>query len=598
MPYSGAGDPKLPSNVRVLSKKRRKQWTDIWNSCKDAGNAESQCFAMANGVIKRGLSKKERGTFGDPAAALMRLVSVRARKKNDDPDYENSDHQDIIDHPHAHAKGDEDSENAQTGAYIHSHPHDHKRGKPSHDTGRHESRFHENDNGSESEDGDNVKEASSGPASAPGLNLAVATPSPRVTEGTKAELTSAARNKLPKQKFAYVDSSGEGHLPIHDASHVRNALARFNQTHFDSAAAKSGAMRKIRSAARKYGVEASADSKEWGAPIGLLLTKQADGRLRWFARYSNAWQDRDGEIATEAGHKEYIEWAYGNKTFPQLWLWHTPGTRIGEADWLEFSDGFAHASGLIDQGKEAAAQQLASQKELGVSHGFVSVQSGKDIHRYRTFEISVLPLKRAAVWTTDFNVIGKEAEAVAFTKDKREFLVGVIGEEAVKQLEAGTEKAAASLKQLGVAYKDSQVVAAATAAQASASELEALKVQLKEATDALSMLRTQVVSMQKSDDEKVEDHFLSRLAGAFNGGVRPTAQKGNELSAADAAKIIEQAATGTDAARTKEVRTKDALPDELLRSFGIAITGAAAAAGAGVGAPAIGAVSVNGAAGM
>ena len=41
-----------------------------------------------------------------------------------------------------------------------------------------------------------------------------------------------------KSDFAYVDKDGEGHLPIHDESHARNAMARWNQTDFDSAADK------------------------------------------------------------------------------------------------------------------------------------------------------------------------------------------------------------------------------------------------------------------------------------------------------------------------------------------------------------------------
>src|SRR6266576_5868340 len=50
----------------------------------------------------------------------------------------------------------------------------------------------------------------------------------------KKELTSESRDNISDEKFAYIDSKGGRHLPIHDASHVRNALARFNQTHFES----------------------------------------------------------------------------------------------------------------------------------------------------------------------------------------------------------------------------------------------------------------------------------------------------------------------------------------------------------------------------
>jgi hypothetical protein len=70
-----------------------------------------------------------------------------------------------------------------------------------------------------------------------------------------AELNTKQRDKLRSRQFAYVDSKGEGHLPLNDAAHVRNAMARFNQTEFESAAAKERARRKIRAAAKRYAIE-------------------------------------------------------------------------------------------------------------------------------------------------------------------------------------------------------------------------------------------------------------------------------------------------------------------------------------------------------
>ncbi|MGI8703398.1 MAG: DUF6582 domain-containing protein [Candidatus Limnocylindrales bacterium] len=75
-----------------------------------------------------------------------------------------------------------------------------------------------------------------------------------------AELDEQDRKKLRKTQFAYVDSDGGEHLPIHDESHVRNAMARWNQTDFESKAAKERARRKIVAAARKHGIEISEDA--------------------------------------------------------------------------------------------------------------------------------------------------------------------------------------------------------------------------------------------------------------------------------------------------------------------------------------------------
>jgi hypothetical protein len=60
---------------------------------------------------------------------------------------------------------------------------------------------------------------------------------------------------MDKRKFAYVDKEGEGHLPINDDSHVRNAMARFNQTKFESGTKKETARTKIVKAAKRRGIK-------------------------------------------------------------------------------------------------------------------------------------------------------------------------------------------------------------------------------------------------------------------------------------------------------------------------------------------------------
>lgn len=74
------------------------------------------------------------------------------------------------------------------------------------------------------------------------------------------ELSTKSRDKLRSNQFAYVDKHGGEHLPIHDEEHIRNAMARFNQTDFESATAKQSARRKILAAARRHGIEVSEDS--------------------------------------------------------------------------------------------------------------------------------------------------------------------------------------------------------------------------------------------------------------------------------------------------------------------------------------------------
>jgi len=83
-----------------------------------------------------------------------------------------------------------------------------------------------------------------------------------------AKMTSKQKNDLPDSDFAYIQPGGkkdsEGktvprslrHLPINDAAHVRNALARLDQTDI-SAEAKKAALKKIKAAAKKFGIKVS-----------------------------------------------------------------------------------------------------------------------------------------------------------------------------------------------------------------------------------------------------------------------------------------------------------------------------------------------------
>ena len=75
-----------------------------------------------------------------------------------------------------------------------------------------------------------------------------------------AELDEKDRDKLRSNQFAYVDREGGEHLPIHDESHVRNAISRFNQTDFESDTAKDEARRKILRAADRFGIEVDEDA--------------------------------------------------------------------------------------------------------------------------------------------------------------------------------------------------------------------------------------------------------------------------------------------------------------------------------------------------
>jgi hypothetical protein len=72
------------------------------------------------------------------------------------------------------------------------------------------------------------------------------------------KLSTEDRNDLDKGSFAFPKERKE---PLENASHVRNAIARFNQVKDVSDAERDAAWKRIKTAAKKHGVEV--EEKSW-----------------------------------------------------------------------------------------------------------------------------------------------------------------------------------------------------------------------------------------------------------------------------------------------------------------------------------------------
>jgi len=99
-----------------------------------------------------------------------------------------------------------------------------------------------------------------------------------------ARLSASERAKLPDTAFAYIDSRGRRLLPINDAAHVRNALARFDQVNFDDDRARERARNRLLNAARRHGI----------VPVGFIT-----GQLRSARKQAAA-----GRMVIELGRIE------------------------------------------------------------------------------------------------------------------------------------------------------------------------------------------------------------------------------------------------------------------------------------------------------
>ena len=72
------------------------------------------------------------------------------------------------------------------------------------------------------------------------------------------ELDARDRNALSEKQFAFPKERKE---PLEDASHVRNAIARFDQVKGVSDDERDEAWKRIKAAAKKFGVEVN--EKRW-----------------------------------------------------------------------------------------------------------------------------------------------------------------------------------------------------------------------------------------------------------------------------------------------------------------------------------------------
>ena len=72
------------------------------------------------------------------------------------------------------------------------------------------------------------------------------------------KIKEASRDHIADENFAFPKERKE---PIHDAAHVRNAIARFNLVQGVSDSERDAAWKRIKSAARKHNVDLN--EKDW-----------------------------------------------------------------------------------------------------------------------------------------------------------------------------------------------------------------------------------------------------------------------------------------------------------------------------------------------
>ncbi|KKN78097.1 hypothetical protein LCGC14_0353240 [marine sediment metagenome] len=285
----------------------------------------------------------------------------------------------------------------------------------------------------------------------------------------------------------------------------------------------------------------------------FVTFKDMNDQWRWFAWTSNKFRDRDNppEIFEDSAHKDYVEYLDEGGKFPELWLWHQPGTRWGQADWVDYSDGLLMHSGTIDPGFEDAAKAISDQKDWGVSHGYHYLHSDEKngiIGWYRDFELSPLPMRAAANVWTGIAMLKKELGEMGFNKDKRETLVGMIGEDIVAKFEGNSKDLVAELDRLGVEYKGldlfdgkedgadtptgaidyKQLGEEAAKALAALPAFTALTEGVDSIKEEVTGVKARLDLLEKTDDEKIAAKMAPQVkVGSTNGGYKASSSGDN-----------------------------------------------------------------------
>jgi hypothetical protein len=120
----------------------------------------------------------------------------------------------------------------------------------------------------------------------------------------KRKMRRAEINDLPDREFAYIEPGGEKddqgkttprslrHFPIHDAPHIRNALARLAHT---TPAIRAKARRKIEAAARREGIGKPAEEKKAMKALTVEQLAEVEALFqRWVT--TNAPTDEEEEL--------------------------------------------------------------------------------------------------------------------------------------------------------------------------------------------------------------------------------------------------------------------------------------------------------------
>jgi len=185
------------------------------------------------------------------------------------------------------------------------------------------------------------------------------------------------------EKMGLVQKSGDSYRFTADGKRLASALG-------------SGKVSAARDAFLR--AQESVQSKELKASFHVV---HKEGKYRWVAISSNAYEDREGEIVSEKALKE----SAGRGDCGDLRWWHLPKTKLGTCDFQMVKGKMLIESGTFasEQIAKAFAKLKDMQMSIGFSHPPAEPKNGV-YNNIKIFERSILPRGKAANALTAFQV--------------------------------------------------------------------------------------------------------------------------------------------------------------------------------------------------
>lgn len=268
--------------------------------------------------------------------------------------------------------------------------------------------------------------------------------------------------------------------------------------------------------------------------------KGADGRTYWLATYTNDFEDLENEILSRKAHDGYIlRLDMGLVPMPELWAWHTPGSKHGETLSIWRNEHFVRALGVFDEtpeGERAAKEYEKNPPKL--SHGFTAPDwAFKDgvFESYNTFEISTLPDGAEANPFTKW----EDIETMPLSPAKRQFLESVLGKDKLAELEAQDETRGKALEAAQQRYKDFADTTPATETPATTDAQPAIAQLLTDLIEGQGQLADLLVAQERYVQAQAAElgkarQELDAVKALVNSGTRRAEQSAETIVSGEA----------------------------------------------------------------